>query len=119
MSVAINKLNSYYSEFSPSKTNTPLVVHPYAVLSLPVATQGFEPIAGRNAKIVEAFGGFGSIHKLELPKDGLVQRGRNAPHSTLLWGCPKGLKFLVFEVHELPPFLEQYYCFSEVSMPLY
>lgn len=70
--MVINKLNSYYPEFSPSKTNTPLVVYPYAVLPLPIATQGFEPIAGRNAKVVEAFGGLGSIHKLELPKDGLV-----------------------------------------------
>lgn len=85
MSVVINKLNSYYSEFSPSKTNTPLVVYSYAVLSLPVAAQGFEPIARRNAKVVEAFGGFGSIHKLELPKDGLVQWGRNTPHPTFLW----------------------------------
>lgn len=85
MSVVINKLNSYYPEFSPSKANTPLVVYPYAVLSLPVATQGFEPIARRNAKIVETFGSFGSIHDLEFPKDGLVQRGRNAPHPTFLW----------------------------------
>lgn len=36
MSVVVNKLNSYYPKFSPSKTNTPLVVHPYAVLSLTI-----------------------------------------------------------------------------------
>ena len=37
---------------SPNEANAPLLVDPNAVLSLPVAAQGFQAIAGRRPQIV-------------------------------------------------------------------
>jgi hypothetical protein len=40
----------------PNKTDAPLIVDPNRVLPLPVCLQRFEPVTGRNAKVVESPG---------------------------------------------------------------
>ena len=41
---------------APDKTDSPLVVDSDAVLSLPVSSQGFQAVRGRNPEIIKAMG---------------------------------------------------------------
>ncbi|KPF46613.1 hypothetical protein IP76_06520 [Rhizobium sp. AAP43] len=42
-----------WSSIMPVEANAPLVVDPYAVLAEPVTFQGFQPIAWRNAEVLQ------------------------------------------------------------------
>lgn len=48
--MVINDFDGIWSMFSPYETHTPLIVYADAPLSLPVAGEFFEPIAGRRTK---------------------------------------------------------------------
>jgi hypothetical protein len=48
---------------APNKADTVLVIDPYAVPALPLALEGFKPVAGRKSEIVHYLGG---IKHLEL-----------------------------------------------------
>jgi hypothetical protein len=51
-SMVIDDLDVPGFAVSPNEANAPLLVDPNAVLSLPVAAQGFQAIAGRRPQIV-------------------------------------------------------------------
>ena len=54
--MVIHNLNIFRFVAGPFETNSPLVVDAYAVLSLAVAFQRLEAIAGRNQQILQAAG---------------------------------------------------------------
>jgi hypothetical protein len=51
--VIVDKLYEFRSGSRPNETNAPLIVHPNAVLSLPIAAKHFKSISRRNPKIRE------------------------------------------------------------------
>jgi len=51
--VIVDYLNFECMPVRPAKTDSPLVVDAYAVLSFPIAFQSFQPIPGRNPKMIE------------------------------------------------------------------
>src|SRR6185437_13629408 len=53
LAVVVDDFDMHRSSLMPNETNAPLVIDPDRVLSLPVRLQGFEPIAGRNAQVIE------------------------------------------------------------------
>jgi hypothetical protein len=72
--VVVDDLDIVRIRASPSETDPPLVVDANAVLAIPVALQGFKPIARRDPQVIQGRGG--------------IQQGELAP----------GLSF-----HVLPP----------------
>jgi hypothetical protein len=51
--MVVNALHVVSVAFPPNKTDTPLIIDANAVLSLAVAMERFEAIAGRRAKVTE------------------------------------------------------------------
>jgi len=54
--MVVNNFNIFRSRRRPSKADAPLVVDADGVLTLPAAFEGFQPIPGRDAQVVEATG---------------------------------------------------------------
>jgi hypothetical protein len=57
LSVIIGDLDVCWSGRCPNEADTPLIVDTDAVLAFAVALQLFEPVAGRDAQIVDGFSG--------------------------------------------------------------
>jgi hypothetical protein len=55
-SVVINDLHILSALSAPAEADSPLIIDPDAVLPLPVTPQDLQPIAGRNAQVIEAGG---------------------------------------------------------------
>lgn len=55
--MVIDDFNVTDVAFAPDKTNPPLIVNSDAVLAGPITFECLEPVAGRNAKILQPFGG--------------------------------------------------------------
>jgi len=55
--MVVNDLNLRCVTDAPSKADAPLVVDANAVLAGPIALELLEPVARRNAEIVQGFGG--------------------------------------------------------------
>src|SRR5689334_7955913 len=51
--VVVDDFDMHGSSLMPNKTDAPLVVDPNRVLPLPIRLQRFEPVSGRNSKIIE------------------------------------------------------------------
>ena len=49
----VNNFNLKNLTITPRKTNPPLIIDPDAVMPFPVSFQGFQPVAGGNAQIVQ------------------------------------------------------------------
>jgi hypothetical protein len=54
--VVIHNLNIKHITVTPPKTQPPLIVYTNAVLSCPIAFQGFQPITGRASQKLQAGG---------------------------------------------------------------
>jgi hypothetical protein len=54
--MVINDFNILSAMTRPAETDAPLIIDPDAVLSLPLAPQSFQPIAGGNAQVFETGG---------------------------------------------------------------
>jgi hypothetical protein len=56
--MVVNDLDVLGARGRPTKANAPLIVDANAVLPVPVAFESLQPIAGRDAQILEATGDF-------------------------------------------------------------
>src|SRR5262245_25534327 len=54
-SMIIHDFDSVRVPVYPTKTDSPLIVNANTVLSVPITTQAFQPVAGRDAKIHQRF----------------------------------------------------------------
>src|SRR5699024_8734132 len=57
LSVVVNDLHLLRSDVRPHEPDTRLVVDPDAVLSVPIALEGLEPVSGRDAEVFERLRG--------------------------------------------------------------
>jgi hypothetical protein len=55
--VVVHNFNTRRAIIDPLKTNPVPIINPYTVLTFPVARQGFQAIAGRNAEVIQPFYG--------------------------------------------------------------
>ncbi|HEX9562581.1 MAG TPA: hypothetical protein VF981_01370, partial [Gemmatimonadaceae bacterium] len=72
LSVVIHQLDFVGLAVTPLETEAPLIRHPNAPLTLPVATELFEPISRKGSEVFKANG---SVQHSELAKTGLLQLG--------------------------------------------
>jgi hypothetical protein len=64
-SVVVDELDILRTSLSPDEADAPLVVHPDAVLTAAVACQPLEPVARRDAQVLDIHR---RVHQLELPQ---------------------------------------------------
>jgi hypothetical protein len=55
--VVIKNFNVLSPSLGPSETDAPLVVYPDAVLPLPIAREGLEPVARWNSQVIQKVSG--------------------------------------------------------------
>lgn len=100
--VIINDLYVLRAHLGPDKADAPLVVDPNAVLTLSVAAERLQPIAGRDAKIRESDRG---IEEHELPQRRPKNPRVEGPH---LLSSPQPLSLSVSEGPDHRPSITRY-----------
>jgi len=73
--VIINDLNVVRIAVLPPEADAPLIVDANTVLTGAIAFELFEAVPGRNAEVIELFGG---VHDAELPQHEPLELGREA-----------------------------------------
>jgi len=83
----VDDLNVMSATVTPDEADSPLVVDPYAVLSLSVARESFQAVSRRDAKVFDAGT---AIHHAQLPKCELLNI-RRQPSRVFSLEDPLGL----------------------------
>ena len=108
--MVVTKLNLLRLACRPSKTKTPLLVDADAVLTLPITSEFFQPITGRNTQIARCTC---SVEHLQLAVQRLPKLGGDRRRCFRNRVFPKGLKPLVSKRH----LHHQYFCITDI-LPL-
>jgi hypothetical protein len=74
--VIVNNLNVISAAIAPDKTDSPLIVDPYTVLSLSVAGESLQSVPRGDAEVID---GRTAIQHPQLPEGGLLNVSRQSP----------------------------------------